>query len=77
MKQLNIYFYYNIFNNNNIYIYLMNQSKLSQAELGNFDRYIEDLQEGKLLSETDIKVVCSKVNYLHNFNNLGKRNPLG
>lgn len=36
----------------------MNPSKLSNSELGNFDKYIEDLYNGLLLSENDIKLVC-------------------
>ncbi|CAK65930.1 unnamed protein product (macronuclear) [Paramecium tetraurelia] len=38
----------------------MNPSKLSHSELGNFDKYIEDLYNGQLLSENDIKLVCQK-----------------
>ena len=36
----------------------MNLSKLSNSELGNFDKYIEDLYSGKLLSENDVKLLC-------------------
>lgn len=39
----------------------MNPSKLSTSELGNFDKYIEDLIDGKILTENDIKLVCTKV----------------
>lgn len=40
-------------------INIMNSNKMS--ELGNFDKYIEDLMAGQLLQETDIKMLCQKV----------------
>jgi hypothetical protein len=34
---------------------------LSTGDIGNFDKYIEQLWECKSLSENDVKVLCEKV----------------
>ena len=35
--------------------------KLSNNEIGNFDKYIEQLYECKPLAENDVKILCEKV----------------
>lgn len=35
--------------------------KLSNSDLGNFDKYIETLWQCKPLAENDVKILCDKV----------------
>lgn len=35
--------------------------KLSPSDFGNFDKYIESLLFGNLLTEAELKLICEKV----------------
>lgn len=40
----------------------MKAQRIPFSEVGNYDRYIETLMKGQLLTENEIKIICEKVN---------------
>ena len=41
----------------------INMSKLSKTEIGDFDKWIEQLKECQPLEECQVKILCEKVKY--------------